>query len=101
MKELYYVAILCQIAFFGALVDNLFLSSLRYKSYLAIVWNINGGGTIDPRAYAPAGRTGSRVDRREIATRIDRRNWGRAPTIPYAKTLSVVLRASACRMRLP
>ena len=42
MKELYYVAILCQIAFFGALVDNLFLSSLRYKT----IWLLFGLSTV-------------------------------------------------------
>ena len=42
MKELYYVAILCQVAFFGALVDNLFLSSLRYKT----IWLLFGLSTV-------------------------------------------------------
>ena len=42
MKELYYFAILCQIAFFGALIDNLFLSSLRYKS----IWLLFGLSTV-------------------------------------------------------
>ena len=42
MKELYYLAILCQIAFFGALIDNLFLSSLRYKS----IWLLFGLSTV-------------------------------------------------------
>jgi O-antigen ligase len=42
MKDLYYMAILGQVAFFGALVDNLFLSSLRYKS----IWLLFGLSTV-------------------------------------------------------
>ena len=42
MKDLYNMAILCQIAFFGALIDNLFLSSLRYKS----IWLLLGLSTV-------------------------------------------------------
>ena len=41
MRELYYVAIFFQLALFGALVDNLFLSSLRYKS----IWLLMGLST--------------------------------------------------------